>query len=327
MSTTTLALVSDVPENAVHVYLISLGAGSRRTMRHSLQQIARFVFGWMGDDVADFPWHELRVTHTLAVRSFLAERYAPNTANKGLAAMRGVLKAAHRLDQIPDVEYRRAVGFKPVRGERRRVGRALTALERLALFRITDRTSELDARDWAIVAVLYGAGIRRHEARALDLAHVELGAEPPSLLVQGKGNKERRVFFCAGTGSALAQYIEIRGSHAGALFHPCRGHGRRLQRDSRMGIETITSAMHRLAARAGIEDFTPHDLRRTFISDLIDAQADLVAIQRLAGHSQIQTTASYDRRGERAAARAAGLLSVPVEPCDNALSQPISETG
>jgi integrase len=78
-----------------------------------------------------------------------------------------------------------------------------------------------------------------------------------------------------------------------------------------MTPEAIYQMLRKRGAAAGVEVFSPHDLRRTFVSDLLDAGEDIVTVQKMAGHANVSTTARYDRRGNAAKRRAAARLTVP----------------
>lgn len=172
------------------IYLASLSPGSRRTMRQALGVIAAFLTGGQAG-VDRFPWHRLEYAHTTAVRSALAQHYAPATANKMLSALRGVLGEAWRLGYMDAETYQRATDLNAVRGDTEVLaGRELAQGELRALLEACAADpSAAGVRDAAILAILYGAGCRRAEAARLEVAHLD--AATGSLTVHGKGKKIR----------------------------------------------------------------------------------------------------------------------------------------
>lgn len=315
-------LAAPAHENPAVLYLASLTSpASVDTMQIALRTLARGAFGWT-DDYTAFPWHKLRAAHTQRIRAWLVARYKPSSCQVYLAALRGVLRAALRLDLIGEREHRLAIDLAPIRGVRLPAGRTLQQGEILTLFRCCrdDHRPAKGARDAAMIAALYGAGVRRCELVALDHPHgVKRGADAGdawagwSFRVVGKGNKEREIPIPRGTAQAVVAWLHFRGDDPGPLFYPSTRCGHAFRADKRFAVQSINKFLEHLARRAGVEHFSPHDARRTYITDLFDSGADANVIADLVGHAQLETTRRYDRRGERAKVRATELIHVPYE--------------
>ncbi len=108
---------------------------------------------------------------------------------------------------------------------------------------------------------------------------------------------------------AMDAWIVARGDWQGPLFPPFVKGGR--VSDRRMTPEDLALIFRKRADQAGVDLFSLHDLRRTFITDLLSAGADLSLVQKLAGHKQVSTTLIYDRRNESAKIDAARLITIP----------------
>ncbi len=290
------------------VYLARLAPGSRRTMRGALTTMAALLTDGHCS-LETLAWAALRYQHTQALRTLLAARYAAATANKMLAAVRGVLRECWQLGLMSAEEYQRAANVAAVRGASLLRGRALQLGEVRALFTAcaTDLTPA-GTRDAALLAVLYGSGLRRSEIVALDLA--DYAPETDALTVRsGKGHKARICYTAEGSQAKLQAWLAARGLTPGPLFCPVRKDGAVQLR--RMSPDAVRKALVKRGRAAGVAAFSPHDLRRTMISDLLNAGADISTVQQLAGHANVQTTTRYDRRGETTKRKAAKLLHVP----------------
>lgn len=298
-------LAPRIDQNPVAVYLARLSPGSRVSTRWALTTIAEEI----GGKLDTVPWHKLQYQHTQAIRAKLAEKYAPSSANKMLSALRGVLLESKRLGLMSAGDYEAASDIPTVRGKRVEKGRALSEGEIKALFSATDPKTLSGARDAAMLAVLYGAGLRRKEVVNLDLASYRQADS--SLLVRGKGNKERIVYLDEGAKRALENWIQFRGDKPGPLFLPIDKWGQSY--DRRLHDMAIVFRLKKLGERAEIKSFAPHDMRRTFITTLLERGIDVGTAQKLAGHEKIETTARYDKRDERAKREAVGVLRVPFQ--------------
>jgi len=301
-----LTLKTQVPakKNPAAVYLASLAPTGRRAMRGRLKVVADMF----DQSVESLPWHEIRYEHVQAIRAKLQETdQAPSTINAAIYAIRGTVKAAFNLGLMSADTYMRIKNVKPVKGSRLPPGRALSVTEIGEL--LDTCTGVIGVRDAALIGLLYAGGLRRAEVVALDVVDFN---EEGELRVIGKGNKERLLYINNGAFDALLDWLYLRGNDINdseALFCPVLKGGEIQYR--RMTENAIYELLIKRAKLAKINRFSPHDLRRSFVTELLDKNVDIVTVSELAGHANISTTAKYDRRGEQAKKKATRLLNLP----------------
>ena len=145
------------------------------------------------------------------------------------------------------------------------------------------------ARDWALVTLIFGCGLRISEA--LSIKNIDVRGRPDSLRILGKGAKERIVPILPAVLDAIDKYTRLRPFGTApddALFRSVRG----LPMSARMAEKVIEKLRHYLQ----LPDYvTPHALRHTFATALLAGGADLRSLQELLGHSSLSTTQLYTR--------------------------------
>jgi integrase/recombinase XerC len=223
------------------------------------------------------------------VRAWLAALHArgldPVSIARNLAALRSWCRFLVRRGALPRNPARE------VRGPRvpRKLVSFLPADETAALLARSGSGGPAQRRDTAILELLYASGLRVSELAGLDVDDVDRAAG--TVRVVGKGRKERIVPFGRQAARALDAYLAPRGPAAsGPLWLGRRG--------ARLGVRTIHALVRRAARHAGLtRRVSPHTLRHTFATHLLDAGADLRMIQELLGHSRLSTTQRYTHVG------------------------------
>ena len=250
---------------------------SKRTMRSALNLFAR----WGG--AADFTQVNWAMLTPAAVSSFLRRQLALGDS----------------LERIRSV--------KQVRVSRLPAGRSLSYAESAALLSAAAGDDPKKVRDRAILTLFLGCGLRRAEVCGLQVDKLDVLGGTIRLI--GKGNKERKAFLTPDVQRTVAEWLDVRTEVPGYLFGNYTV-GRRLRVDRPLNPSSLSRILKKYCDAAGVDPVTPHDLRRTFATRLIDKNVDLVTVKNLMGHANIATTSLYDRRGEDTMRRAAGMVAL-----------------
>lgn len=288
----------------VQSYLDTLGTPvSRKVTRWALGYAARYLSGNTSAGVDDYDWTKLDASGLSRVIGMMHELHkAPATIHSVRAAILGVAKAAWRAGELEDAVIARLEAVPRVRGGGRRFGRALKVDEVAKLLLACDASTgghNAVARDRAMLAMMFGAGLRRSEVAGALLSGWDV--QTGSIEIIGKGQKRRKVPM----GDA-AKYVDAWISTRRAISCErllLRVHHRGQIQSQGLTAEAVYTALARLGKRVGVQ-VSPHDGRRTRITSLFSAGVDMATVQRLAGHASPATTVKYDRRGQEALEKA-----------------------
>jgi integrase/recombinase XerD len=294
-------------QRAVRTYLdhLVVERGLADNTLQSYRRDLRRYAGWLGqrgvDDLAAV--READVTDFLmALREGDAEHppLGAGSAARTVVAVRGFHRFAVR-EGLTQVDPSSAVR-PPAPAKRLPKALPLSDIERILEAAGAPGTA-LALRDRALLEVLYGTGARISEAVGLDVDDLDLDldrssaadgtAEPGSVLLRGKGGKQRIVPVGSYARDAVAAYL-VRGRPAlsatgrgvPALFLNARG--------GRLSRQSAWTVLDRAAERAGLSvEVSPHTLRHSFATHLLDGGADVRVVQELLGHASVTTTQVY----------------------------------
>jgi len=274
---------------AFQTYLDIERQASPHTLRNylsDLHQFVRFASDRLGQAVLCTPG---QIDASL-IRDFLSRLYQQGvghtTLARKLASLRSFLHFLQQQGYVSDNVAEQVQSPKI----RRPLPNVLPIDQVFALLDtpMTPSTA-LSLRDQALLELLYASGIRVSELVALDMQDVDLHSG--TLRVQGKGRRERQVFFGKTAAQALRAYLEERPSAPQGQETPARFVNYRGGRLSTRGVRLL---IKKHCQRTGRPTRTsPHTMRHAFATHLLDNGADLRAIQELLGHQQLSTTQKY----------------------------------
>ncbi len=231
----------------------------------------------------------------LAVRSYVASLFGSNE-HSTLARKLSALRTFGRFLLRKGLAETNPASLVPTPKRRKLLPRVLPAEQTNRLVETPNGNKPLGLRDRALLEVLYGAGVRRSEAVALDMADLDRTTLGMVLRIRrGKGAKERLALLGAPGTEAVETYItkgrpslvDAQGNQdPQALFLNARG--------GRLTGRSVARVLDRYRAEVGLPgNASPHTLRHSFATHMLDSGADLRSIQELLGHASLSTTQRY----------------------------------
>jgi len=237
----------------------------------------------------------------LQVRRFLAHLAGKNFEKSTIARKLSSIRSFFRFLAREKIIAQNPTIYIPTPKRMKKVPSFLDLDEVGMLLELPDTRTLLGLRDKAILEVLYGSGLRVSELVSLNISDIDLLSG--MIKVKGKGSKERLVPIGEIGLASIERYLRMRQLSERTVFFRNKGsqnlsYGKQPLflnfRGSRLGVQSINRLMHKYIILASIrKGVSPHTLRHTFATHLLDAGCDLRAVQEMLGHASLSTTQIY----------------------------------
>ncbi len=266
-------------------YLLVERGLARNTLKSYQADLHRFAQFLKQNNLQVSDFQEVAFTKYLAAIRSGADSLTESSIARNVVAIRTFyLFLQKRFDLAVDIDE-----FIPPKIPKR-LPKALTLDQVMRLVNsLSDDSAGL--RDAAIVELLYGSGCRISELLDLNIKSLQSESNQQFLKVIGKGNKERFIPLGSYAKKALDAYLTrarpnfVKGKNVNALFVNQRG--------GKLSRQSVWSMLKRQGELIKLSEVSPHSLRHSFATHLLDGGADIRAVQELLGHSNVATTQIY----------------------------------
>lgn len=255
-----------------------------------IREFIKFYENFVGETVT---LSNMAAADTICFRAFMADRQRRGLTHKSIARALSSLRGFYRFLRTKYNIKNEAITLISSPKVPRKLSKAIKPIDvenmQYAIREIDVTEPWIAARDWALILLLFGCGLRISEA--LQLTNQDAIARPDVLRINGKGNKERLVPVLPIVWDTIEKYVSLRpmgNRPEDNLFRSVRG----LPMSPRMAEKVI----EKLRNYMQLPDYvTPHALRHTFATALLSGGADLRTLQELLGHSSLSTTQLYTK--------------------------------
>ncbi|HQW57441.1 MAG TPA: tyrosine recombinase XerC [Gammaproteobacteria bacterium] len=260
----------------------------RRSSEHTIASYKTDLMDALAFFEADHldTWQDIQESTIRALLAFRRnQKISPRTLNRQLSALRTFFRYLMRRGLITDNKAMRVLALKTSRA----LPRALD-VDQMAKLLELPASNPFAIRDLAIMELLYSTGLRVSEIVSLNVRDLDLKQQQTPVL--GKGKKSRLALIGRCAVKALEQWLSIRTTLAEpvepALFVNNKG--------KRLSARSIQYRLYNIGIQQGVETrVTPHRLRHSFASHLLESSNDLRAVQELLGHADLSTTQIYTK--------------------------------